>query len=214
MTQSVRKAVVESSRVDMLDAAALCFEERGYAATSIDDVARRLEATKGRIYHHFHSKGELFAAVFRHGMDMNYAVVEPVLALDLTPMEKLRRMAKVHAIHMARTKAFQRVVWEGAEMQMRSATTPEQRTALDELHKRRADFSIMFRDVIEQARDAGDLSVENSSVATQLMFMALNSPIFWYSQRPGETEADFERLIGQVVKFALRGLGARVELSQ
>ncbi|MGD9915173.1 MAG: TetR/AcrR family transcriptional regulator [Rhizobiaceae bacterium] len=52
---------VDSSRADILRTAALCFMERGYYATSIDDVARKLGATKGRIYHHFPSKGDLFA---------------------------------------------------------------------------------------------------------------------------------------------------------
>ena len=58
-------------RFEILEAAAACFEERGFASTSIDDVARRLGSTKGRIYHHFSSKTDLFAAVFRAGMALN-----------------------------------------------------------------------------------------------------------------------------------------------
>jgi len=38
------------------------------------------------------------------------------------------------------------------------------------------------------------------------MFMALNSPIFWYSPRPGETRADTGKVAGQVVDYALGGL--------
>ena len=56
----------DSSTVDILMAAADCFMERGYSATSVDDVARRLGATKGRIYHHFPSKSALFAGVFQN----------------------------------------------------------------------------------------------------------------------------------------------------
>lgn len=41
---------------EILHMAAECFMEQGFHATSIDDVARRLGATKGRIYHHYPSK--------------------------------------------------------------------------------------------------------------------------------------------------------------
>jgi hypothetical protein len=38
------------------------------------------------------------------------------------------------------------------------------------------------------------------------MFMTLNSPISWYTERPGETRADTEAVAGQVVDYALGGL--------
>ena len=37
--------------IELLTAAAECFMEQGFHASSIDDVARRLGATKGRVYH-------------------------------------------------------------------------------------------------------------------------------------------------------------------
>ena len=40
------------ARREILDAAAECFMEQGFHATSIDAVARRMGATKGRVYHH------------------------------------------------------------------------------------------------------------------------------------------------------------------
>ena len=65
MSPDVRERTVDSSRSAILEAAARCFHERGYAATSIDDVARALNSTKGRIYHHFESKADLFAEIGR-----------------------------------------------------------------------------------------------------------------------------------------------------
>lgn len=37
-----------NSREAILYAGALCFMEKGFAATSIDDIAERIGATKGR----------------------------------------------------------------------------------------------------------------------------------------------------------------------
>ncbi|MFM2279421.1 MAG: hypothetical protein RLZZ444_1652, partial [Pseudomonadota bacterium] len=41
------------SRMEILEGAARSFQERGFAGTSIDDVAARIRSTKGRIYHHY-----------------------------------------------------------------------------------------------------------------------------------------------------------------
>ena len=65
------------SRDQILVAAADCFKENGFAATSIDDVADMLGATKGMIYHHFRSKIDLFFAVYRRGMEINFGATEP-----------------------------------------------------------------------------------------------------------------------------------------
>ena len=205
----IGESAQDGSRADILAVAAQCFRERGYAATSIDDVARRLGATKGRIYHHFASKGDLFAQVFRAGMDMNFDAIAPFLGQAGRAVDLWRRMAEVHVRQMIVTQAFQRVVWEGVELHMRGSTTPEERSQYVELVEYRTRYGNIFRDLILRARDEGDMSFENASVASQVMFIAMNSPIFWYSPRPDQSEADLASLVRQVVDFTLGGLGAR-----
>ncbi|MGN6467033.1 MAG: TetR family transcriptional regulator [Rhizobiaceae bacterium] len=209
MALSVRDHTPDSSRADILEAAAHCFMARGYAATSIDDVARRLGATKGRIYHHYSSKSDLFADVFRSGMEMNYQAILPFRSGGERAMERWRKMAFVHVVQMIATQQFQRVVWEGVEMHLRGATTPEQRSVFAELIESRSRYSEIFRDLLAKARDDGDMAFENLGIANQLVFMTLNSPIFWYSPRAGETMRDIEDIAKQIVAFAMHGLGAR-----
>lgn len=209
MTLSVREFVQDSSRSEILRAAANCFMQNGYASTSIDDVARSLGATKGMIYHHYPSKADMFADVFRVGMDMNYAAIEPYRSMAGPAAERWRRMALVHTMQMIKTKPFQRVVWEGVSMYLRGATTPAQRSVFEELQESRRGYGNIFRDVIEQAREDGDFSFGNIGLTEQVMFLTLNSPLFWYSPRPGETEAEIENIASQVVTFAYRGLGGR-----
>lgn len=202
----------DGSRAEILDVAALCFMERGYTETSIDDVARRLGSTKGRVYHHFASKADLFAAIYRDGMDMDYAAIADARGQIGTALVRLRQMAAAHCRQMIRSRPYQRVVWQGVQLLLRGATTPELRAELERLNDYRNAYERIFRDVIDRARDEGDLRVDNLSLSVALMFVTLNSPIFWYSPRGGETEADTEKLVAQVVAFAIRGLGAKEEL--
>ena len=201
----------DGARFEILVAAADCFAERGYAVTSIDDVARRLGATKGRVYHHFQSKADLFAQIFRTGMEMNFEIVAPLRQLQGRAIDAWKAMAKAHVKQMIATRPFQRSVWEGVEMHLRGSTTPEQRLVLSELIELRNRYSRLFRDVIIRARDEGDMHFDNMSIANQMMFMTLNSPIFWYSKRANETREETDNIVDQVVAFALRGVGGTVE---
>jgi AcrR family transcriptional regulator len=58
-----REEYAEATCEAILDSAAACFLESGFAATSLDAVAQRARVTKGAIYHHFASKRDLFRAV-------------------------------------------------------------------------------------------------------------------------------------------------------
>ena len=58
-----REEYAEATYEALLDSAAACFVEWGFAATSLDAVAKRARVTKGAIYHHFASKKDLFLAV-------------------------------------------------------------------------------------------------------------------------------------------------------
>jgi AcrR family transcriptional regulator len=208
---SVEAPLLDRPRADILRAAAICFMQRGYAASSIDDVARSLGSTKGRIYHHYPSKADLFADVFRAGMDMNFAAIEPVRAQPGPAIGRWRKMASIHCGQMIRTKPFQRVVWEGVELYLRGATTPEQREEFTRLMQSRDDYGRIFREAIAAARDEGDMRFGTIGIAEQLMFLTLNSPLFWYTPRPTETDGDIEAIVGEVVAFAARGLGAAEE---
>src|SRR5258706_3523651 len=70
------------TRAALLVAARELFGERGYAATSLDDVVARAGVTKGALYHHFRGKTELFRAVYEQ---VKREVSDTVVAVFLAP---------------------------------------------------------------------------------------------------------------------------------
>ena len=58
----VRQA--EATRALLIDVARQSFTERGYGATSIDDITQQAGVARGALYHHFSGKEELFRAVY------------------------------------------------------------------------------------------------------------------------------------------------------
>jgi AcrR family transcriptional regulator len=55
-----RRATIES----ILSAGRRLFGERGFAATTMDDIAEQARVAKGAVYHHFATKEAVFEAVF------------------------------------------------------------------------------------------------------------------------------------------------------
>jgi len=61
--KSRREMYSEATRAALLDEATALFAERGYAGTSLEDVASASQVSRGAVYHHFASKQALFEAV-------------------------------------------------------------------------------------------------------------------------------------------------------
>jgi len=69
------------TREHMLDAAEEVLTERGYAATSLEEVARRTGVTKAALYHHFtNGKDELIVAVGQRMLERDHAGMTDAIA--------------------------------------------------------------------------------------------------------------------------------------
>jgi AcrR family transcriptional regulator len=201
-TRSRRKAgeaAGADNNVDILDCAAQCFMEMGFQGTSIDDVARRLGATKGRIYHYYASKTDLFFDVHREGMRRLNEAVNAVMDNDGNGRETLRAMLEAHALTML-------VVVQGVHMHRLGATTLAQRQVLDEIMAIRRDFEKLFADVFRRGREDGSIRAENTSIAIKGMLGAVNWTAVWYRPRANETLADKQKIARELATLQVEGV--------
>jgi len=79
----VRFAKAAARRDAILDAALDEFSARGFAATRLDDVAKRADVAKGTIYLHFKDKESLFQELIRSKMAPVIGTLEATFAADL-----------------------------------------------------------------------------------------------------------------------------------
>jgi AcrR family transcriptional regulator len=90
-----REAVVDS-RQEILRTAARLFQQRGYDATSMNDVAAALKLSKGGLYHHFQSKDEILFHIMNHAMDITEDRVIKAARGVMNPEERLRILIRLH----------------------------------------------------------------------------------------------------------------------
>jgi AcrR family transcriptional regulator len=90
-----RETVIDS-RQEILRTAARLFQQRGYDATSMNDVAGALKLSKGGLYHHFQSKDEILYEIMNHAMEITQErVLNPVRGIA-DPEERLRALIRLH----------------------------------------------------------------------------------------------------------------------
>jgi AcrR family transcriptional regulator len=197
------------ARREILEAAAACFMEQGFHATSIDVVARRMGATKGRVYHHYQSKVDLFFDVHRMGMDLLFEAVMPATRVNGDALQVLAAMMKAHAMALFEHHAFESVVVQGVQLHRFGALTPRQRTELDALIALRDTFERLFKQQADAAQAAGWLSGLDLSIAVKTLLGGLQWSLIWYRPEIDDSPATRDRLAEAMVRTLLHGLAAR-----
>lgn len=196
-------------RNEILDAAATCFSNKGFAATSINDIADLLAATKGRVYHHYRSKADLFFDVHLCAMEMDFTAIMAGVAKGNTPIERLRLMALNHAITIMEDNDYQRVAMQGVQMHLVGSTSPEQRRTLALILRQRDEYEAMFRIHIAAAIANGDIPTQDDSTSAKAFLGVLNWVTLWFRPRARQTQAERDRIAHDTATFAIRGLGVK-----
>jgi AcrR family transcriptional regulator len=188
---------------ELLSAALDLFVERGYAATRLDDVAKRAGVSKGTVYLYFPSKEELFKAVVREG---------------LVPL--LERGEKMVAEHTGSTAELIRNLvrgwWEGIGMTpyagLPKLMISECRN-FPELGQFYVDEVItrghkLVHKAVQRGLDSGEFRDLDPAYVTRLTFAPLVLMVVWrYSfDFCGAGEIDPDAYIDQHLDILLRGL--------
>jgi AcrR family transcriptional regulator len=202
------RARQQMSREEVLDAAAEAFIARGYAATSIDDVADRLGCTKGRVYHYFRTKGELFLGVHRKALDLAFAAVSPVWEQEGSARDRLFTMCVAHARLMIEHTSFMRLAAQHAEMSL-AIEGRTRENSVKEIFDLRARYEGLFGQVIRQGVDAEEFRPVDAALLAKAALGSLNWMSVWYQpSRSGRVTADARKIPEEFAAFIVAGLRA------
>jgi AcrR family transcriptional regulator len=166
---------------EILATAAALFGERGYDAVSLEDVADRLDVTKGSLYYYFASKDELVtAAIETLGNEWTARLEGLPAGQSGTPAERLRALVREHIGIAVRE-------YPAA---LRLFLTPQdwpdaQQARIKELHRR---HDSVFRTVVEEGVDAGDFTVTAVDPVLQCMHAAMSQAPAWCAHLSGRAQ--------------------------
>jgi AcrR family transcriptional regulator len=103
----------DGRRRDILDQAAHLFGARGYAHTSMRDIAAAVGIMPGSVYYHFPSKEALLAAVHAEAIDHAIATISTAIAPYTDPWDRMEAAAIAHLNLLLTSGTLAAVVAEG-----------------------------------------------------------------------------------------------------
>lgn len=88
-TTERREREKQRRRGDILSMARTVFFKKGFRDTTIDDIARAAELSRGTIYLYFESKEEIYATVLEEGMGILYTLITEAYNSQHDPLANL-----------------------------------------------------------------------------------------------------------------------------
>jgi len=159
-------------RQEIVAVAAELFGERGYDAVSLDDVAERLDVTKGSLYHYFSGKEELgSAAIEALGTTWTARLAELVERVGGPPGVRLRVLVREQLIVAVREHPA------GLGLFLVPDAWPDaQRAVIKELRRR---HDRLFRDIVEEGVATAEFTVTSVDTVLQCMRAAMSQAPVW-----------------------------------
>jgi AcrR family transcriptional regulator len=181
----------------LLDIAVAVFNERGYDATSMEELAARLGVTKSAIYHHVSSKVELLRLALDRALDALFAVTEEPGATTGPAIDRLEHVVRGSVCVLAAELPFVTLL-----LRVRG-NSPVEQAAL----QRRRQFDRVVTDLVRAAEEEGDIRPDvDPAISSRLLFGTVNSLTEWYRPDGGLSADD---LADALVVATFQGLRAR-----
>ncbi|MBF7734846.1 MULTISPECIES: TetR/AcrR family transcriptional regulator [Rhodococcus] len=188
-----RRELVEKQ---IMEQATRLFAEKGFASTTLQDIADATGLTRPALYHYVANKDELLSRLVSESTETPAALLHEINDRpDLGPTEKLRQMATAIALHQAQgPDRFRLIIRSEAELPEDIATTYH--------HSRRHVLKEFIR-VIEEGIRAGEMRPVDPRTAALGVIGMINWIAWWH--QPGDLEND-RAVANQLADMALHSL--------
>ncbi|WP_336952748.1 TetR/AcrR family transcriptional regulator [Sphingobium aromaticivastans] len=192
-----KEAERTAKREAVLRAAVRMFNDRGFHATSLDDVAASLGISKRTIYHYLANKDQVLLECVTIGLQQLLAAAERAREEEGDGRQRLIRFLRRYAeVNM---DDFGRCVVRTGEEALSPASRPRYRQL-----KREIDNAL--RTLIEEAMADGSIAPVDVKMAAFALAGALNWPARWHD--PGGAIAA-EDIAEKLVDILTKGLDPR-----
>ena len=166
----------------LLDAAAVLFAQKGYAAASTREIAGILGIRKASLYYHIENKEDLLYAICKSSLEQIRRDVAEALENVEDPLERTRTLVRAHIKNLVRDQIAHSVAV--GEMHALSGARLKEVIAL------RDAYEELVRSVLEDARKAEVLRDDISVKYLCLILLGLLNRVEMWYRRDGALSPD------------------------
>jgi AcrR family transcriptional regulator len=199
-----RRPDPEESQRKILEAAYELFSDKGYGATTLNDISDRAGVAKGLVSFHFKSKEDVFQAVVRKAMP---PLVGRFSILDLADRRSARDL-----LHSTMEEVYKFLV-EGQEARVILRLLISEGRRFPELVKFYhshvvAPGNAALSRIIERGVKSGEFSIAVSDSVSRVLIGPFIGALFWQLLFSDIEKIDLKQLFEVHIRLALHGLVA------
>lgn len=184
---SLRQRKAEKKKEEIIQSALSIISEKGYHATTMEDIAAKLLMTKGSVYYYFKDKQDLVYKSHKMLLEQSVENIEEILLESLPIVEKLEKAMAVHTEFLIDERT-------GFTMGAR----PEQifeGDQLEDILRLRTIYSQYIDGLISEGIESGYFQKVEVKIVRNLILGALNYVIDWYSPDGSKNKEEIAKLI-------------------
>ena len=187
-------------RQDIIVAATALFYSKGYADTSVEDVAKAVGVLKGSLYYYIDSKEDLLVRILEDVHEQVGVILEEVASrLDLSPLERISMYVRRQVDYNARNVRKIAVYYH--EFRWISGSR------LANIRRQRREHEQFFVDLLKEAVQAGEVPSDlDIDLAARAAFATIIWPYTWYR---ADGPISPQQLSDFCVEFVLNGVGGQ-----
>lgn len=182
---------ISPTKQKIFEEAARLFQENGYLASSMRELAQRVGLQVSSLYSHFGSKEELLQKICFDSARAYLEGMKNVEESSISPSEKVRQLISLH-IRIATTDVTSVTIFSD---EWRHLSEPY----LQEFLTIRKDYEKRFSRILQQGIDAGELVEMNVTVALFTILTSLRWLHRWYPEKRGISVKSLETEILRVL---------------
>ena len=195
VARAARGRPARYGREELLGLIVAVFNERGYEAASMADLAAATGLTKSSFYHHFTSKEELLQMAVDRALDALSDALDRAMSAGGRPVDQLEE-----SIRRTTETLIDELPYVTLLLRVRGNTAVE-RDAL----ARRRKIDGRLAGLVQTAADAGQIRDDiDPRLVSRLLFGMVNSVHEWY--RPSSRTNSRQSIVNAMVDLALQGL--------
>lgn len=190
-------------RQDVLQKAAVLFAERGFASTTLSDIAEAVGLSRPALYYYFQNKDEVLTALVEEATTYPVAILEKHRKnKQVPPAERLRGAMRELVSWIVRSPVIIRVL-ESNESKLPAAVSAEHHQA-----KRRVLKA--FVDMITDGIQAGDFRPVEPRLAAFALIGMGNWTAWWYTPEGERTPDEVAAQFAEMAVHSLQWNGGKI----
>ena len=192
---------MNKTKIKIFETSLKIFSEKGYDATSIEEITATVGVAKGTLYYHFSSKEEIFNFLIEEGMKLLINSIEIKISRCDNVLDKIKA---VSLIQLKAVKKYENLL----TIVMSQTWGNETRNVF--CKEKVIEYIEVIKGIVQEGVDNGDIVKCDAEILASEIFSLTCSTLI-YKRKIGLEEIDIEKMYSEYEKTLFNKIEVRDE---